>query len=95
MTTEATMRARATDPITSHMAAERTSRFAGSHAVRIVAALQELGTGAAYEIGLLAGLSVEQVCRRLTELERDGKVQVVTESGQVLHDGRYRMWEAV
>ena len=88
-------RARATDPITSHLAAERAGRFAGTHSARILAALhQSTGRATAQILAHGTGLTVVQVARRLPELERDGKVRVATAAdGQELHDGRYRLWE--
>ena len=60
-------RARRTDPITSHKAAERAKVFAPSHAQRIVAVL-ERGCFTAAEIADESGLTVVQVCRRLPEI---------------------------
>lgn len=97
MTTEATMRVRATDPITSHLAAERASRFAGSHAERILAALRQAvdGQGSAEQIAHATGLTVVQAARRLPELQRDGKVRVATKDGRDVLAGAFRVWEVV
>lgn len=85
-------RARATDPLTSHAAAARSAKFAESHASRILLALQ-YGAFNAEEIGAAAGLTVEQVCRRATELQRAGRIAVVsTEDGTELHRDGYRVW---
>lgn len=81
-------RARSSDPITSHEAAERAKAFAGTHAERILAALEEMGSGIAPEIGLETGLSVVQVDRRVAELERAGKVRVLMYAGKpLIRDG--------
>lgn len=87
-------RARASDPITSHQAAAKAARFAASHAGRILAALRELGYSTARDIGNATGLSVEQVDRRLPELQRADKVSLVLVYGEPLQRDGYRVWMA-
>lgn len=88
-------RSRRTDPITSKAAAVRAERFAASHAGRIVAALDALGTATAHEIAAQAGLTVVQVDRRLCELERAGLVYVITQGGVPLVRSGFRCWAKV
>jgi len=83
-------RARATDPETSHMAAERASQFASSHAGRILAVLRNEGAGTPEHISRFTGLSIVQVDRRLHEMQAKGLIRT---TGAV-HNG-FRAWEAV
>ena len=85
---------RANDPITSVMAGERAARFAGKHYPRILAALNDEKALTAGEIAQITGMSVEQVCRRLPELERERQVRVVQFEGHDLIRDGYRVWEA-
>lgn len=85
---------RAHDPLTSVLAAENAAHFAGKHRERICAALQDLGMATAAEIGMTTGLSVEQVARRLPELRRGNRAEVVQiEGADLMRDG-YRVWRA-
>lgn len=87
-------RARVLAPATSHQAAEGAAAFAGSHCSRILRALAS-GPATAAEIGARCGLTVEQCCRRLVELQREGTVRVVLVDGEPLQRGGYRVWERV
>lgn len=88
------MRARTTDPSTSHAAAVSANAFAPTHSQRICAALKE-GTKTALEIERATGLTVVQIDRRLPELQRANKVCVVQINGcDVIRDG-YRVWGLV
>lgn len=89
-------RARATDPVTSHLAAESASKFAGSHAQRILAALDEITSGTPAEIGEEAGLTVVQVDRRLCELQRANQADFLKDMAgkPVTRDG-FRIWVRV
>lgn len=84
------VRARRTDPSTSHAAAKRAGRFAASHAGRILEALR-IQPMTAGEISQHTGLSVEQVCRRLPEITG---VRVVQQGGVDLERDGYRVWMA-
>lgn len=85
---------RAHDPLSSVIAAERAALFAGRHCDRIYAALQDLSMATAAEIGMTTGLSVEQVARRLPELKRGNRAEVVqVEGADLIRDG-YRVWRA-
>jgi len=87
--------ARASDPITSVIAGERAGVFTGKHYARILAALNDEKTLTAGEMAQATGMSVEQVCRRLPELQARGQVQVVQFEGEDLLRNGYRVWEAV
>ena len=94
MNTEA-MRARRTDPITSHTAARNAGRFANSHKGRILDALQ-LGPQTAHGIAQVTGLTVVQVDRRASEMERSGLIEYIkAEDGQDFCVGGFRVWRAV
>ena len=88
-------RARRTDPESSHIAAANASQFAGTHAQRILAALDSITTGTAHEIAIESGLTVVQVDRRLCELERVGHVYVLTMAGKPLIRDGFRVWARV
>ena len=88
-------RARRTDPESSHIAAANAAQFAGTHAQRILAALDVISTGTAHEIAEAAGLTVVQVDRRLCELERVGKVRFLTMPGRPLIRDGSRVWARV
>jgi hypothetical protein len=86
--------ARNTDPVTSHMAADRSKSFAPTHCSQIMAVLlQDVATAA--RISELTGLTVVQIDRRLPELERRGFARPVEVFGHPLIVGGYRVWEAV
>ncbi|UXC20162.1 hypothetical protein [Comamonas squillarum] len=86
---------RAYDPVSSHCAAEHSARFADRHVSRIMAALQDEKSLTAGEMAECTGMTVEQICRRLPELERRGHTQVVQFEGADLLRNGYRVWEAV
>lgn len=82
-------RARRNDPVTSHLAAKRSERFAESHAGRILAALREHGPMSAERLYDFTGLTIVQADRRLPEMQRMG---LVRPTGRVF--GGCRIWEA-
>ena len=86
---------RASDPLSSVLAAERAIKFAGNHCDRILAALANGRQATAHELERLTGLTVVQADRRLPELLRAGRVQVVQRGGMDLIRGGARVWEAV
>jgi len=90
---ETIFRVRASDPVTSVMAAESAEMFAGKHKDRIRLALTKLKSATAHDIARVTGLTVVQVDRRLPELKRDGVADVVEASPGVdlLRDG-FRVW---
>lgn len=90
-----TMRARATDPITSINAAAGAAVFAQSHSNRIMAVLGIRHQGmTAAEIGDCCGLTVVQVDRRMVELQRAGLAHVMQKDGEDLVRGNMRVWSA-
>lgn len=86
---------RATDPLSSVMAAENTPQFAGGHCDRILAALKNEGPSTAHELQDATGLTVVQIARRLPQLKTAGKACVVQFDGADLIRGGARVWEAV
>jgi hypothetical protein len=86
---------RASDPLSSVMAAERSVAFSGGHCARILAALANGRQATAHELQSLTGLTVVQIDRRLPELLRYGKTRVVQRGGMDLLRGGARVWEAV
>lgn len=89
-------RARATDPLTSHVAAAGAAQFADSHGARILHVIQTLNVDGmcAAEIGEACGLTVVQVDRRTVELERKGLIRVVQRDGRDVVSHGMRCWEA-
>lgn len=92
MQTAITMRARSSDPATSHQAAANAAAFAGSQCVRILAALERLGSGTADDIGSACGLTVVQVDRRRKEMERAGLIRMLEIDGKPLVRNGYMVW---
>lgn len=90
-------RVRATDPLTSHIAAAGSVRFADSHAARILHVLKNgFSDGmCAEEIGEACGLTVVQVDRRTIEMQRKGLIRVVQRDGKDLTAHGMRVWEAI
>lgn len=88
-------RARKHDPATSKAAAFRSLAFSGSHAERVLSALKSHGPRTAHEIGLMIGLTVVQIDRRLPELEKQGRAKLARyDDGKVKERGGCRVWEA-
>ena len=84
-------RPRRTDPDTSHAAAKKAERFIPTHKAKILEALIE-GPRTAAGIAAITGLTVEQVDRRLCELERAELIEyLATECGQSVSVGGYRV----
>lgn len=86
---------RASDPMTSVLAAERATAFAGGHCARILAALNLYGPSTAAELQSYTGLTVVQADRRLPDLAKAGRARVVQSNGDDLTRNGYRVWEAV
>lgn len=88
------VRARRTDPQTSHDAAKRAERFAPSHKSRILAAMLTqpgyAGSWTPAELSAVTGLTVVQIDRRLPELQREGLIETI---GEIV--GGYRVWRLV
>lgn len=62
-------RARRTDPLTSHMAAERSESLASAHFAIIRAALRKHGPSTIYDLAEVSGLTHVQIARRLPEMD--------------------------
>jgi hypothetical protein len=88
------VRARRTDPDTSHQAAADAAAFAGSHCERILRALSAVANATPHELTLSTGLTVVQLDRRLPELEKAGRARVVVDAdGKPMQRGSARVWE--
>ena len=80
---------RKNDPGTSQKAAERARSFSGGHCLKILSEFDP-GVGlTANELARYTGLTVEQVCRRLPDLEAANELRL---NGQE-RDG-FRVWVA-
>ena len=66
--------ARASDPVTSHQAAAQARELAQQHHRIILAALEQHGPMGKDGIAARTNLTGVAVCRRLTELQRMGKI---------------------
>lgn len=95
------VRARATDPQTSHAAAARVPNFESGHYWLILCALRDLGPMNVSEIATATKLNEQQVNKRLPELQRQGKVETATTaSGEVItrpgaSGSRQRVWRCI
>jgi len=65
-------RARRSDPISSHMAAQKAEKFARGHAATILQCLKDHGAQTIDMIAKRTSLTAVQVARRLPELQREG-----------------------
>lgn len=90
-------RVRASDPVSSVQAAERSTRFSETHKGRILAAMERLGGSAtAHEISLATGLSTVQVDRRVCEIERAGLIEFLRDdSGDCVTRNGFRVMRLV
>lgn len=86
---------RASDPLSSVLAAEAAIKFTGNHCDRILADLKKRGQATPHEMQCTTGLTVVQIDRCLPELLRAGRVQVVQRGGMDLIRGGARVWEEV
>lgn len=68
--------ARRSDPATSHAAAERAMRFAGSHRQQVLDALCEHGPMTVDMIAKRTGLKSQQINKRTPDLERAGLIEL-------------------
>ncbi|MEI8369785.1 MAG: hypothetical protein WCJ31_15225 [Planctomycetia bacterium] len=84
--------ARATDPPTSHEAAEGAKVFAPSQSERILEALQ-LGPAGKTELWRRTAISDVAIARRCTDLCRVGRLVVVSEDGLSLTGNRERVYD--
>ena len=87
-----TPRARTTDPETSHAAARSMTGTASEHHERILGALEVHGDLTSEQIADRCGLRMEQVCRRMKELERSGKAEPTSERRRNRNGATARVW---
>jgi hypothetical protein len=87
-------RARATDPLTSHLAAAAVTT-ATDHYTAIHEALTLYGPAGKDRIAALAGLDPSQVARRLPEMRRIGLVGLTGETVQSNSGCAEREWAAI
>ena len=87
-------RSRRRDPQSSHLAADNSAKFAGTHAGRIMAAMRKWGGDCPTRtIAISAGLTTVQVDRRLHELESLGYIErVMGEFGEPAMLDGYGLW---
>jgi hypothetical protein len=91
---ETRMRVRANDAASSVIAAEGAARFASSHKERILRAMRE-DELSSHQIAKLSGLTVVQVDRRLTELQRENEIELVMVGGEELLRAGYRVYRRI
>jgi predicted Rossmann fold nucleotide-binding protein DprA/Smf involved in DNA uptake len=85
--------ARNADPHTSKEAAKQAGELRSQHHRKILASLR-LNSGIPYEIAMRSGLEPAAVFRRLSELERAGKIY--TDGERIGPTGRKcRVWKSV
>lgn len=88
--------ARNTDPVTSHMAAQRVREFMASHQGQILTALNSYGPMTVDQIAAQAGLQSQAVNKRLPEMQRRGLTVPVDVELRPSASGRMaRVWSAV
>ncbi len=92
---DATPRARASDPDTSHAAADAVRECAATHRARIEAVLRHHGPMGKDAIAALLGMTGVAVARRLPELARLGLVRPTGERAKSAAGCAERVWEAV
>jgi predicted transcriptional regulator len=86
--------ARATDPTTSHQAAAQARQLAADHHRIILAALEAHGPLGKDGIASRTSLTGVAVCRRLTELQRMGRVTLTGRNVQSTAGRAEREWMA-
>ena len=87
--------ARNTDPITSHLAAERVCEFSVAHRDMILTALQYYGPQTAHEIAQHVNLLTHQVLKRLPELYKQGLIAPTGQKRAALSGRAQRVWRVV
>lgn len=86
-------RARARDPVTSHLAAESAKDLAARHHRLILACLEQHGALGKDGIAARTRLDGVQTCRRLTELQRAGLIALTGRTVQSTAGRAEREWE--
>ena len=87
--------ARATDPPTSHAAALQARELAAQHHRTILAALEAYGPLGKDGIAARTSLTGVAVCRRLTELQRMGRIRPTGETVLSTAGRAEREWAVV
>jgi len=83
--------ARATDPPTSHEAAERAERFSTGHYAQILEALRE-SPGSKTQLSARTGINDVEVGRRISDLLGVGRVLVHSHDGRSASGNRERVY---
>lgn len=88
---------RASDPITSFMAADRVHEFQQDHCTLILDVLRRNHNHAlgAEQIGMVTGLDAYQVRKRLSDLQKRDLVQPHQETRLTATGRRERLWAAL
>jgi len=87
--------ARKSDPVTSHMAAERVAEFGKGHCAIILQCLLKHGAMTVDEIAKHTNLQSQQINKRMPDLKRAGKA-TPTNSMRMSASGRNeRVWMAL
>lgn len=91
---EARRLSRASDPFTSHEAAERVREFAAGHCAMILQSLIDHGPMICDEIARHTGLLSHQINKRVTDLERQGLASTTGETRSSDSGRQARVWRA-
>lgn len=86
---------RASDPITSFVAADRVHEFQQDHCTRILCALKRMGKAGAEQIGAMTGLDAYQIRKRLSDLQKRDLVQPYQQTRKTATGRRERLWGAI
>jgi len=86
-------RARTTDPITSHQAAEQAAEVASNHIPRIEQALEQYGPMGASMIAYVANLDKNQISRRLKEMQKLGIIELTGNTVKSNTNRSEREWQ--
>jgi predicted transcriptional regulator len=86
------IRARTTDPETSHLAAEQIEPAAKTHKIKILKALEENGPMGKDQIAVAANMPPSQVWRRLNELQKSGLIKLTGKTVKSLSGREEREW---
>ena len=85
-------RARSTDPMTSHLAAQQIAEVAPDHFKMILEALESNGAMGKDGIAYASGLDGNQVARRLPEMQKLGLVALTGKTVESFSGRQEREW---
>jgi predicted ArsR family transcriptional regulator len=88
------VRARRTDPTTSHEAAARVPEFGQAHQALILQALKRFGKAGAEQIAAATRLDAYQVRKRLAELREEGLAHPTGDTRKTASGRSERVWES-